>query len=284
MAYYLHDTHRKRHLIRGLGPMWRWAPAYWSPLEVAEAQARALRPAGISGLTRPRLPVIGLARHGLPAARPRRTTPRSAHCGALAGERIKNLAEPRPEEQEKVDGKVLHVDCARAVVAMQRAAYQDGIRAPLLTVQSGYRPAAVQARLFSRAVAKYGSVKAARKWVAPPESSTHQTGCAVDLNLGVAMGTSPAQIAKLSATPAYRWLQANASKFGFAPYSAEPWHWECDEACKAQARARWGSILQRGRAGAAHAGAVVAHNPGKAGAGLALLLAVAAFFAWSRRR
>jgi hypothetical protein len=27
-------------------------------------------------------------------------------------------------------------------------------------------------------------------------------------------------------TPAYRWMVANASRFGFVNYAFEPWHWE----------------------------------------------------------
>jgi LAS superfamily LD-carboxypeptidase LdcB len=27
-------------------------------------------------------------------------------------------------------------------------------------------------------------------------------------------------------TPAYRWLVANAARFGFVNYVFEPWHWE----------------------------------------------------------
>jgi LAS superfamily LD-carboxypeptidase LdcB len=29
-----------------------------------------------------------------------------------------------------------------------------------------------------------------------------------------------------AATPAYRWLVANAARFGFVNYPFEPWHWE----------------------------------------------------------
>ena len=30
----------------------------------------------------------------------------------------------------------------------------------------------------------------------------------------------------MSRSPAYRWLVANAERFGFANYVFEPWHWE----------------------------------------------------------
>jgi LAS superfamily LD-carboxypeptidase LdcB len=27
-------------------------------------------------------------------------------------------------------------------------------------------------------------------------------------------------------TPAWQWLVGNAERFGFYPYTTEPWHWE----------------------------------------------------------
>jgi hypothetical protein len=50
-----------------------------------------------------------------------------------------------------------------------------------LTVISAYRSTEKQARLFAAAVQKYGSEKAARKKVAPPGSSKHETGTALDI-------------------------------------------------------------------------------------------------------
>lgn len=61
--------------------------------------------------------------------------------------------------------------------------------------------------------------------------SAHRTGLAVDLYVGQAPGFGPDSSADdnrrfMSRTPAYRWLVANADRFGFAPYPFEPWHWE----------------------------------------------------------
>jgi len=61
--------------------------------------------------------------------------------------------------------------------------------------------------------------------------SAHRTGLAMDLYVGQAPGFSPDSSADpnrafMSATPAYRWLVANADRFGFVPYPFEPWHWE----------------------------------------------------------
>lgn len=50
-----------------------------------------------------------------------------------------------------------------------------------LTVTSAYRSTEKQARLFAEAVQKYGSEAAARKKVAPPGSSKHEGGTALDI-------------------------------------------------------------------------------------------------------
>jgi len=61
--------------------------------------------------------------------------------------------------------------------------------------------------------------------------SAHRTGLAMDLYVGEAPGFRPDSSADanrlfMSKTPTYRWLVANADRFGFVPYPFEPWHWE----------------------------------------------------------
>ena len=61
--------------------------------------------------------------------------------------------------------------------------------------------------------------------------SAHRTGLAVDLFLGAAPGFPPESTAApnrlaQSRSPTYRWLVANAGRFGFVNYPFEPWHWE----------------------------------------------------------
>jgi D-alanyl-D-alanine carboxypeptidase len=61
--------------------------------------------------------------------------------------------------------------------------------------------------------------------------SPHRTGLAMDLYVGQAPGYGPDSSADpnrlyMSNTPTYRWLLANAGKFGFVNYPFEPWHWE----------------------------------------------------------
>ena len=53
----------------------------------------------------------------------------------------------------------------------------------------------------------------------------------MDLYVGQAPGFGPDSSADpnrlfMSRTPTYRWLVANADRFGFVPYPFEPWHWE----------------------------------------------------------
>jgi hypothetical protein len=96
-------------------------------------------------------------------------------------------------------GKPMRPDVARAFDRMNAAARRDGVR---LLVASGFRSNAEQAALFAR--------NPDPKWVAPPGTSLHRLGTELDLG-------PPA---------AYRWLAANAKRFGFIQrYGWEPWHY-----------------------------------------------------------
>jgi LAS superfamily LD-carboxypeptidase LdcB len=88
------------------------------------------------------------------------------------------------------------------------AAADDGIR---FVVNSGWRSAAYEERLFLEAVSRYGSEAAAARWVATPETSAHVSGNAVDLG--------PAEAAT--------WLSQHGTRFGLCQiYRNEPWHYE----------------------------------------------------------
>jgi hypothetical protein len=96
------------------------------------------------------------------------------------------------------DGKPMRPDVAIAYDRMDRAATKAGHP---LTVTSGYRSNAEQARLFA--------AHPDPKWVARPGTSLHRMGTELDLG-------PPA---------AYGWLAANSMRFGFKKrYSWEPWH------------------------------------------------------------
>jgi hypothetical protein len=146
------------------------------------------------------------------------------------GGRIKDKSDPSAADVVKMPraggGTVpLHRLAAQALDAMIRAARAEGIAAPLLLPVSGYRSRATQEKLWKNALAKAGgNEKEARKWVAPPGGSAHQSGRAVDLYLGY--GISSKHVAAMRKTAAWRWLEQNAARFGFYPYGTEPWHWE----------------------------------------------------------
>jgi hypothetical protein len=87
-------------------------------------------------------------------------------------------------------------------------AADDGVE---LYVDSGWRSPEYQEQLLRQAVAKYGSVEAAARWVATPDTSPHVSGDAVDI--GHAAATA--------------WLSEHGAEYGLCQiYGNEPWHYE----------------------------------------------------------
>jgi LAS superfamily LD-carboxypeptidase LdcB len=148
------------------------------------------------------------------------------------GGRVKDKRIPRRADIVSVKGAFhpgvpLHRLTAAALKALVCAARADGIKSPLLLPtgsRSGFRDPKQQAQAWQRALKKYGSPEKANKWVAKPGSSAHQSGRAIDFYLGAS--NSSGNVGTLRTTPAYKWMVANASRFGFYPYPNEPWHWE----------------------------------------------------------
>jgi hypothetical protein len=96
----------------------------------------------------------------------------------------------------------------RALRRAARDAARDGVE---IVVKSGWRSREYQKQLYGDAVAKYGSEKAAARWVATPDTSPHVSGDAVDV------GPSPATV----------WLARHGAKYGLCQiYRNEPWHYE----------------------------------------------------------
>lgn len=91
------------------------------------------------------------------------------------------------------------------------------------TIGSGFRSVERQRELWTDAVKKYGSESAARKWVAPPGSSQHNHGNAVDLYWnGKRLDYAPASVQK--------WVRENSGAYGLKlPLGNEPWHVEAQE-------------------------------------------------------
>ena len=78
---------------------------------------------------------------------------------------------------------------------------------------SGYRSRYEQSKLWAQALARYGSVEAADDWVAPPGSSLHERGLAVDLGGDLVR--------------AGRLIQSLGLPLS-RPLADEPWHFELD--------------------------------------------------------
>lgn len=91
-----------------------------------------------------------------------------------------------------------------------------------LGVFSGARSNERQAELWKDALAKYGSVDEARRWVAPPGHSEHNKGNAADLSYnGQSLADAPENVVK--------WLHDNAGQYGLKfPLGNENWHVEDD--------------------------------------------------------
>lgn len=78
-------------------------------------------------------------------------------------------------------------------------------------VVSGFRGPREQARLWASALAEHGSVESADDWVAPPGTSMHERGLAVDLGGDLALADRLVRSMRLPLT---------------RPLSHEPWHFE----------------------------------------------------------
>jgi hypothetical protein len=95
--------------------------------------------------------------------------------------------------------------------ALRRAAAEASREGVTVYVTSGWRSWRYQEQLFREAVAKYGSSRAAERWVAAPGRSAHESGDAVDL--GHAAATA--------------WLTRHGAAYGLCQvYRTEPWHYE----------------------------------------------------------
>jgi hypothetical protein len=100
-----------------------------------------------------------------------------------------------------IDGRWVDKPLGEHLLAERKAGRWRGV------VNSGYRPAWYQKRLWDAAVRKYGSEQAASKWVARPGTSRHGRkggSGAVDVSMGEQLDASTASL--------------------YRPMSWEPWH------------------------------------------------------------
>jgi D-alanyl-D-alanine carboxypeptidase len=127
------------------------------------------------------------------------------------------------------DGRVLRLTpaAANAWRAMRGAAADDGI---ILVPISGFRSVRRQTKIIREKLAAGRAIDDVLRSVAAPGCSEHHTGRALDIG-------SPEELEldeHFARTPAFRWLQRHAAKFGFRlsfpknnPHGIvyEPWHW-----------------------------------------------------------
>lgn len=140
---------------------------------------------------------------------------------------IQLVAIPMQEETFAREGRQLRPEVLAAWRRMAAAARAEvpALRADpaALTLFSGFRdPAADEARCTAE-----GNCDGARRAACSP----HRTGAAIDVNVGWVDGQTADSVTfenrlHQTRTPAYRWLVANAHRFGFVNYVFEPWHWE----------------------------------------------------------
>ncbi|MEV6276886.1 M15 family metallopeptidase [Nocardia sp. NPDC051832] len=97
---------------------------------------------------------------------------------------------------------------AAAYTEAEASARAEGVT---LYINSGYRSYAEQQAMWEDGVATYGSPDEARRWVLPPEESTHVSGQAIDVG----------------PQPGAQWLERNGNRWGLCRiYANEWWHFE----------------------------------------------------------
>ncbi len=118
-------------------------------------------------------------------------------------------------------------EAADAWMRMKDSASLAGIA---LVAVSGFRSVKRQEEIIREKLSAGQTMKNILETVAAPGYSEHHTGRAIDIGL---LGEEPLT-EDFGVTDAYRWLEANAGKFGFVlsyprgnPHGIvyEPWHW-----------------------------------------------------------
>lgn len=125
----------------------------------------------------------------------------------------------------RTDKDATHIDGLQDGFAVKLSRMMEGAPPEIkagLGIYSGSRSNERQAELWKEALAKYGSVDEARRWVAPPGKSQHNHGNAADLAFnGQSLKNAPANVVE--------WVHQNAGKYGLKfPLANENWHVEDD--------------------------------------------------------
>ena len=129
--------------------------------------------------------------------------------------------------QESYGGKIIQLrpGAMQAYRRLYAEAKAAGVltRPEALTIFSGFRDPAADAARCARDNNCQGVVRTI--------CSAHRTGLAMDVYIAAAPGFGPDSSANenrkaMARSDVYRWLVANAGRFGFVNYVFEPWHWE----------------------------------------------------------
>ncbi len=139
-----------------------------------------------------------------------RTTPQSTSRRAAEQVPYRNGRIPRNALTDVGNGHRMYGDAARSYVQMRDAARRDGVN---LRLTDSYRSYDAQVDV-ARRKGIYGVRQPNGRLglAARPGTSNHGLGRAVDINV--------------NDSRTLRWLQNNASRFGFRTIPREPWHWE----------------------------------------------------------
>ncbi|MFN6568593.1 D-alanyl-D-alanine carboxypeptidase family protein [Dendronalium sp. ChiSLP03b] len=170
------------------------------------------------------------------ASAPTSTDGNSVNLQGNSGDTVLgHLTYPQAPESELVaisaDGRIkMRKTAAAKFREMAQAARSAGV---ILAPISGFRSVKEQEQLFFSVGAQRNQTPAQRAALsAPPGHSEHHTGYALDIGDGAVPATNLQ--ANFDNTKAYKWLQANAARFGFEisfpknnvqGVSYEPWHW-----------------------------------------------------------
>ena len=127
---------------------------------------------------------------------------------------------PNELTKDQADIYILQEAC-EALVRMAARAQEDGVS---LLVDSGYRSAWYQRKIFINLMKKGRSFEDLVRYVAPPGYSEHMLGTVVDFSPGNW---------RFAKTPAYGWLREHAGEYGFSEtypennrhHPWESWHW-----------------------------------------------------------
>jgi zinc D-Ala-D-Ala carboxypeptidase len=184
----------------------------------------------LSAEPQPKMAQVGLAQHLMaPIGQPGSSLKRLGHFAfPLAQEhQLRVMASYSKAGEQRFEK--FRPEATLALMRLMDAARADGV---WIVPVSAFRDYQRQEELFQARIAQLGSEQAAAKSVAPPGFSEHHTGYAVDLADGLARASDIAY--SFGDTAAYRWLQANASTYGFQlsfppnnpqGVNYEPWHW-----------------------------------------------------------